>query len=68
MTKLDEYLRMRAAAECRGVCRSTLCSWKVASKIPIRRHPLNRYKLFKISDLDKLLKATERAGRIRRPG
>ena len=35
MTKLDEYLRMRAAAECRGVCRSTLCSWKVASKIPI---------------------------------
>ena len=61
MPKLDEYLTMRAAAEYLGVCRNTLRNWEVAGKIPIRWHPLNNHRLFKVSDLGRLLQTTERS-------
>ncbi len=59
MPKLDDYLRIKDAAEYLGVCQNTLRNWEAAGKIPVRRHPMNRYRLFKISDLDRLLKTTE---------
>lgn len=62
MPKLDEYLRIAEAAEYLGVCRSTLRNWGRAGKIPELRHPVNNYRLFKVSDLDKLLRDTEQSG------
>ena len=59
MPKLDEYLKIAAAAEYLGVSQNTLRNWEASGKIKVRRHPMNRYRLFKVSDLDKLLKATE---------
>jgi len=59
MPKLDEYLRIKKAAEYLGVARNTLRNWEAAGKIQVYRHPLNNYRLFKISDLDQLLKRTE---------
>ncbi len=69
MPKLDEYLRIKDAAEYLGVCQNTLRNWEAAGKIRILRHPVNNYRLFKISDLDKLLKSTEQsvAKRNRKP-
>jgi excisionase family DNA binding protein len=61
MPRLDEYLRIKEAAEYLGVCQNTLRNWEAAGKIAVCRHPLNNYRLFKVSDLDGLLKRTERS-------
>ncbi len=61
MPKLDEYVRIKEAAEHLGVHRNTLRNWEAAGKIKVHRHPMNRYRLYKVSDLDKVLKAAERS-------
>ena len=71
MPKLDEYLRIKEAAEYLGVARNTLRNWEAAGKIVVYRHPLNNYRLFKVSDLDRLLRTTEQSGdapeKVQRP-
>ncbi len=59
MPKLDEYVRIAEAAEYLGVHRNTLRNWGRTGKIPEYRHPVNNYRLFKVSDLDKLLSEAE---------
>ena len=61
MPKLHEYMRIKQAAEHLGVCQNTLRNWEASGKIPVHRHPLNNYRLFAVSDLEKLLKTTERS-------
>lgn len=61
MPKLDEYVRIAEAAEYIGVHRNTLRNWGRSGKIPEYRHPVNNYRLFKVSDLEKLLKKTEQS-------
>lgn len=61
MPKLDEYVRIAEAAEYLGVCRNTLRNWGRNGRIPEYRHPVNNYRLFKVSDLDKLLRNTEQS-------
>ena len=61
MPKLHEYMRIKQAAEYLGVCQNTLRNWEASGKIPVRRHPLNNYRLFKVSDLTRVLKTTERS-------
>ena len=69
MPKLDEYIPLAEAAEYLGVCQNTLCNWEASGKLSVHRHPLNNYRLFKVSDLDKLLRKTEQsaAKRNRKP-
>ena len=69
MPKLDEYVRIAEATEYLGVCRNTLRNWGRTGQIPEYRHPVNNYRLFKVSDLGKLLKKTEQsvAKRNRKP-
>ena len=69
MPKLDEYLRIKEAAAYVGVAPNTLRNWEAAGKLTVYRHPLNNYRLFRTSDLDRLLKTTERsaAKRKRKP-
>jgi MerR family transcriptional regulator, copper efflux regulator len=59
MPKLGEYLQIKEAAEYLGVCRKTLCNWEATGKIVVHRHPINNYRLYKRSDLEKLLKQIE---------
>ena len=66
MPKLDEYLRIKQAAEYLGVARNTLRNWEAAGKIPVHRHPVNNYRLFRIADLDRLLREAEQS-RLARP-
>ena len=61
MPGLDEYLRIKEAAEYLGVAPNTLRNWEAAGKIPVRRHPVNNYRLFKIGDLDALLETAEQS-------
>ena len=56
MTKLAEYLHTAAAAEYLGVAQNTLRKWAALGRLPMHRNPVNGFRLFKRSDLDKLLR------------
>lgn len=59
MPKLDQFLQIAKAAEYLGVSPNTLRNWGRDGKVPMHRHPVNDYRLFKIADLDKLLAKIE---------
>lgn len=60
MPKLGEYMRIKEAAEFLGVCQNTLRNWEATGKLPVQRHPVNNYRLFKASDLVRLLAEAKR--------
>ncbi len=53
--RIDEYMLIKEAAAYLGVTRNTLRNWERAGKIKTIRHTLNKYRLYKKEDLDKLL-------------
>jgi excisionase family DNA binding protein len=55
MTKLNEYVKIAEAARILGVSQNTLRAWAEAGKIPVRRNPANRYRLFLRRDLERFL-------------
>lgn len=61
MDKLDGYLRIKEAAEYLGVSPNTLRNWGRDGKISEHRHPMNNYRLYKTTDLDRLLRKTEKS-------
>ena len=56
MTKLSEYMHTSEAAEYLGVHHNTIRNWAARGDLPMRRNPVNGYRLFKRSDLDKFLR------------
>ena len=60
MAKLDMYLSVKEAAEYLGVSPNTLRNWGRVGKVPIHRNPINNYRLFKVADLDALVKRIEK--------
>ena len=60
MTKLTEYVKTAEAAEILGVAQNTLRKWAERGDIPMHRNPVNGYRLFKRSDLEKFLKQVGR--------
>jgi MerR family transcriptional regulator, copper efflux regulator len=63
MPKLDEYLHITEAARYVGVCINTLRNWEAAGKLRVYRNPLNRYRLYKVTDLDVLAMTCRRRAR-----
>ena len=59
MPKLDDFLRIAEAAEYLGVCANTLRNWGASGKIVERRHPINGYRIYKESDLRRLLEEAD---------
>lgn len=62
MLKLDGYLRIKEAAEYLGVSPNTMRNWGRDGRIQEHRHPVNNYRLYKKTDLEGLLKKTEKSG------
>ena len=62
MLKREGYLRVKEAAELLGVCANTVRAWGAEGKIPEYRHPVNKYRLFKRVDLEKINRKLERSG------
>ena len=56
MVNFKEYLTVQQAADFLGVTVMTLYRWDAAGKLKPRRHPINRYRLYRQSDLERLLK------------
>jgi DNA (cytosine-5)-methyltransferase 1 len=65
MERLDDYLRIREAAEFLGVSPNTLRNWGREDKIPELRHPVNNYRLYRRSDLEEILRRITRTGQER---
>lgn len=60
MNKLNQYVKTAEAAQILGVSQNTLRAWAAAGKIPMRRNPANRYRLFLRRDLERFLVQIER--------
>jgi MerR family transcriptional regulator, copper efflux regulator len=58
-TGLSGYLTVKAAAELLGVCPSTLRNWDRSGKLRPRRHPMNRYRLYRRDELEAVLGSAE---------
>lgn len=65
MHKLDDYLRIKEAAIYLGVSPNTLRNWGKSGRISEYRHPVNNYRLYKLSDLIRLLQTTAKPVRPR---
>lgn len=50
----DTYITIKKAAEILGVSPLTLRNWDKAGKFPAKRHPMNNYRVYKVSDLLKI--------------
>ncbi len=61
MEKLDEYLRIKEAAEYLGVSPNTLRNWGRDGRIIEHRHPVNNYRLYKKEDLTFLLRKADKS-------
>jgi len=59
MSDRAEYLKVKEAAELLGVSPNTLRAWGGRGKIPEFRHPINRFRLYRRSDLEDVLVGIE---------
>jgi excisionase family DNA binding protein len=57
---LKEYLTIREAADTLGITPMTLRRWDKAGKLKAKRHPMNRYRLYKKAELEAILKEIEK--------
>lgn len=63
MMQNEGYVRVKEAAEILGVSPNTVRAWGAEGKITEHRHPLNNYRLFKRSELEKVLRQVERSAK-----
>jgi DNA (cytosine-5)-methyltransferase 1 len=68
MPNLKDYLLIKEAAEFMGVSEGTLRNWGHAGKIPTYRHPMNKYRLYKKSDLEAVLQQIHRSAKRAKGG
>lgn len=54
---LKDYLKVTEAAKVLGVHPDTLRRWENLNAVPVRRHPINHYRLYRRSDLEQVLKS-----------
>lgn len=55
MMRKEGFVRVQEAAELLGVCPNTIRAWGAEGKLTEYRHPLNNYRLFKRSEIDKVI-------------
>lgn len=60
MKNLKEYAHVKEAAELLGISPMTLRNWDQRGKLKPVRNPINGYRLYKKSDLKKLLESIEK--------
>jgi MerR family copper efflux transcriptional regulator len=62
MPRFAEYLTIKEAAKHLGISPNTLRNWDRDGKIPVHRHPISNYRLFKKEDLENVLRQIEASG------
>jgi excisionase family DNA binding protein len=51
----EVYFSIKEAAEILGVSALTLRNWDKSGKFPAQRHPMNNYRVYKLSILNKVI-------------
>lgn len=57
---MTQYLLINKASKFLSVTTQTLRNWDNLGKLKAHRHPINNYRLYKISDLEKIMKKIEK--------
>jgi len=60
MNRVEIYLHVQDAAAFLGVSANTVRNWGRDAKLPEYRHPINNYRLYKRSDLAKVLRMIQK--------
>ena len=53
------YFSIKEAAEILGVSPLTLRNWDKSGKFPAQRHPMNNYRVYKLSALERIIEDIE---------
>ena len=59
MKVMDEYLTVKETSERLGVSPNTVRAWGGNGKLREYRHAINNYRLFKVTDVEKLRRRLE---------
>ena len=51
----EVYFSIKEAAEILGVSALTLRNWDKSGKFPAQRHPMNNYRVYKLSSLESIV-------------
>lgn len=62
-----KFLLIREAADWLGVSKLTLRNWDKAGKLPAYRHPISNYRVYRLEDLEKIIKQMESGEKPIRP-
>ena len=62
---MQDFLLVKEVARILGVSPNTVRSWADSGKLPEHRHPINRYRLFRAKDVEKLLRMIEEPKHLR---
>ena len=54
MIREAKYITIKEAAEILTVSKDTLRRWEKAGKLKTKRHPMNNYRLYALSEIEKL--------------
>jgi len=57
--KISDYLTVIQAAKYIGVSPNTIRNWEGNGIVKVYRHPINKYRIYKKSELDELLQSLE---------
>ena len=57
----EGYATVTEAARALGVAKNTIRSWGAEGRIPEYRHPVNNYRLYKRTDLERLIRKLEQS-------
>lgn len=55
----NQYITIKEASKILGVSPLTLRNWDKNGKLKAHRHPINNYRVYKIEDLEALIKEIE---------
>ena len=55
----NQYITIKQASEILGVTPLTLRNWDKSGKFPAKRHPMNNYRVYLVSDLLKVAEDIE---------
>lgn len=55
----NKYVTIKQASDILGVSRLTLRNWDKNGKLKALRHPMNNYRVYRIEDLEKVMKGIE---------
>jgi excisionase family DNA binding protein len=68
MMRQEGFVKVKEAARMLGVSPNTVRAWGADGKIPEYRHPVNRYRLYRRTELEQILEELEESVSTRDKG